>query len=766
MNIHNHMDHNSHHKIVNKHSTSVYKYKSTSSHFFKNLFLTILAFIFICISYLIFILATIQLPDFTNFENRNVSNSTKIYDRTGKVVLYNVHDNIKRTGVDFDQISKHMKDATISIEDSHFYEHHGIRVQSIIRATLVNIFSGSYTQGASTITQQVVKNALLTREKTINRKVKEWVMAIKLDAQLPKDSILNIYLNESPYGGSIYGVEEASQSYFGKKAADLDIAESAYLAAIPQAPTYYSPFGPHMDKLEERKNVVLRRMYELNHINDAEYDAAKKEKVVFRTRDDSNGRALHFVFYIREYLENKYGKDAVENGGLKVITTLDNNLQTAAEDIVKRGAIANQVKFKANNAALIAIDPKTGQVLSMIGSRDYFDSTVDGNYNIAVDGLRQPGSTFKPFVYYLAFAKGLTPDTVLFDLPTEFSSNCNPDSTPKSGYTDKDCYNPVDYDGLWRGPISLRNALGQSLNIPAVKLQYIVGIYDTVNLVRSLGISTIVNSGDYGLSLALGGGMVHLIDITNAYGTFANNGVYNSSTGILEVRDNDNNLLEKYNPTPKKLLDENYVNMVNSVLSDNVAKTPAYGFNNKMNFGNRPVAAKTGTTNDYRDVWTIGYTPSLVVGMWAGNNNNTPIDKKVAGLVVTPIWREFMDAALKDKPIEYFNNYITNPNGEPYTKGIYCNSNLGTHSILYDLGKGNTDQAPLWQYPISVWAASSSCPSLVNTPYTNSLLPNNNNLPNNNYYNNLQYSSTSTNININYLNNNTNQTNIPTTTIH
>ena len=333
------------------------------TYFLKNIILTIVAFVLIFISTIIISIATIKLPDFSGFENRNVANSTKIYDRTGKVVLYNVHDNIKRTSVSFDNISNHMKHATISIEDSHFYEHYGIRITSIIRATLVNIMRGKYSQGASTITQQVVKNALLTREKTISRKIKEWLMAIKLDSQVSKDDILNIYLNESPYGGSIYGIEEASQSYFGKSSKDLGIAESAYLASIPQAPTYYSPFGAHIDDLEKRKNIVLRRMFELNFINDNEYQKAKNEKVIFKSSSDNNGKALHFVAYVRLYLEEKYGKDMIEKGGLKVITTLDWDLQKSAEEIVKRGALANEIKFKASNAALVAIDPKTGQVI-------------------------------------------------------------------------------------------------------------------------------------------------------------------------------------------------------------------------------------------------------------------------------------------------------------------------------------------------------------------------------------------------------------------
>ncbi len=321
-------------------------------------------------------IATLQLPDFNNFENRSIANSTKIYDRTGKIVLYNV----RRTEVPISEISPYIQQATISIEDAHFYEHNGFRPTSFVRAVLANILSGGYSQGGSTIDQQVVKNALLTREKTITRKLKEIVLSLKLDREVPKDTILQIYLNESPYGGTLYGVEEASLSFFNKHAKDITLSEAAYLAALPQSPTYYSPYGKHVDALEKRKNLVLQRMFELGYITEAERNKAQGEVATFERDLTNTGKALHFVMYIREYLEQQYGDDAIQNGGLKVITTIDYDLQKKLEEIVKQGALENAKKFKATNAAAVAIDPRTGQILAMVGSRDFFDTQIPGQY--------------------------------------------------------------------------------------------------------------------------------------------------------------------------------------------------------------------------------------------------------------------------------------------------------------------------------------------------------------------------------------------------
>lgn len=688
--------------------------------FFKELLLITISLGVVFFALLIVWISTIQLPDFNNFENRYVANSTKIYDRTGKIVLYNIHDNIKRTEIPLSEMNPYIQQATISIEDAHFYEHFGFRPTSFIRAILANLVSGGYSQGGSTLDQQVVKNALLTREKTVTRKLKEIILSIKLDREVPKDTILQIYLNESPYGGTIYGVEEASLSYFGKHAKDVTLTEAAYLAALPQSPTYYSPYGKHTDALEKRKNLVLERMFELGYINSEQKNKAQKETVLFDKDLSNSGKALHFVMYIKEYLAQKYGDDVVQNGGLKVITTIDYTMQKKLEDIVRDGALENEKKFKAKNAALVASDPKTGQILAMVGSRDFFDTEIPGQFNITT-ASRQPGSSIKPIVYAAAFSLGYTPETVLFDVPTQFSTLCDAYGKPlKAGTDESVCYMPEDYDGLFRGPISLRNALAQSLNIPAVKLLYLTGLKNAVTLAQAMGLSTINDPSRYGLSMVLGGGEVTLLELTNAYGVFANNGIYHKPQGILEVRDSDNTLLEKFSSEEKEVLSESVTSLISSVLSDQVAKIPAYGVNSPLSFGDRPVASKTGTTNDYRDVWVIGYTPSVVVGMWGGNNDNTPIDKKVAGLVLAPIWHKAMAVAIGTSSVEYFPDPLPNTSSKPILRGSYCSQN-GIHTILASVIKDNPDggypnnpgsdsQYDLWETGIQNWLSKNPLP--------------------------------------------------------
>ncbi len=691
----------------------VIRKKRTKARILKELFLVLVSLGVVGTALLVVWLSSIQLPDFNNFENRNIANSTKIYDRTGKVVLYNIHDNVRRTAISINDISPYIKQATISIEDAHFYEHFGFRPTSFMRAMLANAVSRGYSQGGSTIDQQVIKNALLTREKTISRKIKEIILSIKLDRELPKDTILQIYLNESPYGGTIYGVEEASLTYFGKHAKDVTLTEAAYLAALPQAPTYYSPYGKNRDALEKRKNLVLQRMYELGAITKDQKDIAQKEFITFEKDVSNSGKAMHFVMYIREYLEEKYGVDMVQNGGLKVITTIDYNLQKQFEDIVKEGAFENAKKFKAENSALVAIDPKTGQILGMVGSRDFFDKDIPGQFNIAT-AARQPGSSFKPIVYAAAFKLGYTPETVLFDVPTQFSTLCDAEGTPiRSSIDSSVCYMPENYDGLFRGPVTLREALAQSLNIPAVKLLYLTGLDNAISLARDMGLSTINDPDRYGLSLVLGGGEVTLLEITNAYGVFANNGIYHKQQGILEIRDRDDSILQKFTLSEKEVLPESVTTLISSVLTDNVARTPSYGAASALYFKDRPVAVKTGTTNDYKDVWVIGYTPSVVIGMWAGNNNNTPIDKRTAGFVLAPVWRKAMLAATDGTQVEYFPDPLPNTSSKPILRGIYCGNN-GIHTILASVIKNNPDgdypsypandsQYYLWENAIQKW---------------------------------------------------------------
>jgi 1A family penicillin-binding protein len=657
---------------------------------------------------------TIALPDVRNFENRRVAESTKIFDRTGDVVLYDVHGNVRRTVVDFEDISQYLKDATVAIEDQAFYEHNGIQISAIARAVWTNLTAGDLFsgQGGSTITQQVIKNAILTSEKTVSRKVKEWVLAIRLEKVLTKDEILGVYLNEVPYGGTVYGAEEAARRFFGKSAKDVTIAEAAYLAALPQAPTYYSPYGNHRDALDVRKNLVLDRMAANGFITKDERDAAKIEAVEFQKQDEYGIKAPHFVMYVKEILEAEYGREAVEQGGLKVITSIDWELQDKAEQIVERRALENEAAYRAENAAMVSIDPQTGQILVMVGSRNFFDESIDGEYNIAV-AERQPGSTMKPIAYAAAFAKGYRPETVLFDVPTEFSATC------ASG---GDCYSPQNYDEQFRGPMTLRDALAQSINVPAVKVAYLVGIEDIIDLARSMGLSTIdANASRYGLSLVLGGGEVRPLDMANAYATFAHDGQYAPTAPVLRIEDREGNVLydwEKDHEDAAEVLDPNVAALISDVLSDNVARTPSYGPTSPLHFPGRTVAVKTGTTNDYRDTWIVGYTPEIVTLAWAGNNDNSPMEKKVAGFIVAPMWNEFMQIALAKFERDGFREPAPLPENSSNAIAGLWQEQPEIHEILHWVNRDNpTGPAPsnpardpqyqLWEDPLYDWLSDS-----------------------------------------------------------
>lgn len=623
----------------------------------KNIAFFILITLFVLAGIFFIWFATLKIPDITNFENRKIANSTKIYDKTGEVLLYDIHENIRRTVVDLDNIAPSAKDAIIAIEDHSFYDHKGVVVSSTLRAIFQTALSkigmrkgGSV--GGSTLTQQVIKNTLLTRDKVLSRKAKEWVLAYKIEQRFTKDEILEIYLNEAPYGGTLYGIEEASKHFFGVSASELTLAQSAYLAAIPNLPTYYSPYGPNKDKLDARQKIVLQQMKKYGFISNDEYKEAMVEEVTFLPQEDNFAKSLHFVQYIRAYLEEKYGVDLVQNGGLKVITTLDYELQERAEEIIKDHVEEVKDVYNASNAALMAIDAKTGQILSMVGSRDYSDTEdFDGNFNVTLSP-RQPGSSFKPIAYATAFEKGYLPETMVFDTETQFNARCDAsDTTSNSG-----CYSPRNYDNAFKGPISLRSALAESRNIPAVKVNYLAGINNVIQKAKDMGITSLTKPASfYGLGLVLGGGEVSLLEMTSAYSVFATDGIYHKPTGILEVTDMDGTVLEKFTPNEQRVLGANSARMINSILSDNVARTPLFGAQSFLYFGERPVAGKTGTTNDNKDAWLIGYTPDVVVGVWTGNNDNKPM-KKGSSISGKP-WRQYMDEVLKKYPSSRFDGY-------------------------------------------------------------------------------------------------------------
>jgi 1A family penicillin-binding protein len=618
--------------------------------------------------------STLEIPDLSTFDDRRVLQSTKIYDRTGEVMLYDLNQDVRRTIVPFEEMSRHIKNATVAIEDDQFYDHIGIDIKAIIRAAVTNFQQGDLLggQGGSTITQQVIKNSILDRDKKLSRKAKEAILSIKLERILEKDEILAIYLNESPYGGTIYGIEEASRSFFNKSASELSLPEASYLAALPQAPTYLSPYGNNRDALDKRQQLVLDRMRLNGFITIEEYEEAKVAEVEFQTQSVSGIRAPHFVMYIVEKLAERFGEQAMAEQGMKVITTLDWELQEEAEKIVAQKAETNTERFNASNAGLIAVEPQNGDLLVMVGSRDYFSEEIDGNFNVTLSE-RQPGSSIKPFVYASAFKRGYLPATVLFDVATQFSPQCE----AWSRSSESPCYAPNNYNNKFVGPVSMRNALAQSLNIPAVKTLYLAGLQDTLKFVADMGLTTLNDPDRYGLTLVLGGGEVRLIDMTYGYGVFANGGVRAEPRVILKIEDGQGNIIEEPEVKTNRVLDENIAYMISDVLSDNVARTPLWGVNSLINFSNRDVAAKSGSTNNLRDAWIMGYTPNLAVGAWVGNNDNAAMGGGLSGLITTPMWREFMDFALaKTEPQTFPQPQISTPGLKPIIRGEYIDTTL------------------------------------------------------------------------------------------
>jgi len=592
-----------------------------------------------------------DLPDPNKLLERAPIESTKIFDRTGEHLLYEIHGEEKRTLIEIDTLPSYVKNATVAIEDDNFYNHHGVDFFGILRAAIKDIKSGKLSQGGSTITQQLVKNAILTKEKKFSRKIKELILSIEIERKFTKNEILQMYLNEISYGSNIYGIEAASESFFNKKAENLTISEAAALAALPQATTYYSPYGTHTDSLENRRILVLKKMKNFGYISENEYNQAKENKPKF-TNPGQGIYAPHFVMYIKQYLAEKFGEKEIEQGGMRVYTTLDWDKQQIAEKAIKEGADKNEKKFGAKNAALAAIDPKTGQILAMVGSRNYFDLKNDGNVNVTIRP-RQPGSSFKPFAYVEAFIKGYTPETILFDVPTNFNG-----------------YAPNNFDRKYIGPITMRSALQMSKNVAAVKTLYLAGEKETVNLAKNIGITTLNNPDRYGLSLVLGGGEVKLLDMVSAYSVFANNGIKNPIVSILKIEDNKGNIIEEYKENPIKVIDVQSACLINDVLSDNNARIPVFGAHSKLYIPGRPAAAKTGTTNDSRDAWTIGYTPSLAAGVWAGNNDNSPMKHAGGSSAAAPIWNDFMTNALKGTPVEQFTKPSPINTDKPILNGI------------------------------------------------------------------------------------------------
>ena len=582
-----------------------------------------------------------DLPTPGKIKNYQAAASTQLFDRNGKPI-YALHGDIQRNLLDSKDIPLTVKQATVAIEDKSFYRNHGIEFKAILRAIYGKI-TGVNKGGGSTITQQFVKNALLDPKQTYTRKIKELILSIEIEIMYNKDEILTMYINEIPYGSNAYGIEAASKIYFNKHANELTLAEAATLAALPQRPTYLSPYGTHPDARLARVNLVLDSMVQMKYINTDEAAKAKEEaKNIKFSKPQEYIVAPHFVQYVKEKLVAQYGEQMVNEGGLKVTTTLDLDKQIIAEKAVKDAAEGRFNNINASNGALVSIDPKNGQVLAMVGSADYFNNEIQGQVNVA-DSLRQPGSSFKPIVYATAFKNKYNPATTLWDVTTDFGG----------GYT------PKNYDGSTHGPVSMREALAGSLNIPAVKTLALAGVDNSLKTAHEMGITSLNESSDkYGLSLVLGSGEVQLDDLTTAYGVFANNGDLAPTTPILKVVDAKGKTLGEFkeNEGKKNVLDPQIAYEISSILSDNDARSSTFGSNSALNFNDRPVAVKTGTTSLYKDAWTVGYTPSVVTGVWVGNNDGTPMTAGAAGaMAAAPIWRQYMQGVLGDSAAEDFN---------------------------------------------------------------------------------------------------------------
>ncbi len=614
-------------------------------------------------------------PSIDTLSHFPLHQSTRFFDRTGTTELYRLYDEENRIVISHNEIPDMIRFATIASEDAHFYSHQGIDIIAILRALIIDIKSGEIKQGGSTITQQLARSLYLTKERTLQRKIREMFLAIKIDNHLSKDAILDLYLNTVPYGSNAYGIETASETFFHKKALDLTLAESALLASLPNAPTFFSPYDIHTKALKKRQEEILMRMYELSYITKKDLkDALANDTLSHIQPLKRSIIAPHFIIYTIAELEKTYSQKSLRTEGLSIYTTIDMDLQKAGELAIQNGVERNKMRG-ANNAGLIALQATNGEILTMVGSKNYFDTSIDGNVNITTS-QRQPGSAFKPFAYATAFEKGFQPESVIIDRPINFG----PDGSGRP-------YIPRNYDGKFHGVLTMRQALAMSLNVPAVQTLALAGVSDTIDLATRLGITTLTDKKRYGLALVLGGAEVKPIDMASAFSVFSQNGIKYTPKPILKIIDrNDKEHIQENNTTDgSRVLDEDIAEKINSILSDNTARTPIFGSHSPLAFPEGiTVAAKTGTTQNFRDAWTVGYTPSIAVAVWAGNNDNRPMQNGADGIfVAAPIWRDFMNTALFHFPHTGFTAY-TKVN-TPLPKNIFSQK---TNVIYFDKKTG------------------------------------------------------------------------------
>jgi len=587
-----------------------------------------------CLLFAVYLFWELPLP--TKLTSWQYPVSTKILDRNGQL-LYEIYTDQNRTPIKFEDLPDYVKWASISSEDKDFYQHHGFSYRGIARAGF-NIVFRQKLQGGSTITQQLVKNALLTQERTLRRKIREFVLTFAVEIIYSKDKILEMYFNHAPYGGTAWGIESASKLYFDKSAKDLTLAEAALLAGLPASPTRYSPFGARPETAKERQKFVLGRMVEDGHISQEEADQAEKEELNFSPQK-SNIQAPHFVMFIKDQLVEEYGERMVEQGGLRVTTTLDLEIQNFAETAIA-SEVAKLKNYRVSNGAGLVTKPNTGEILAMVGSKDYFDTEGQGNFNVTT-ALRQPGSAIKPLNYALGImTHKITPATVINDVPTCFA------------VPGQKLYCPVNYDGQFHGPVQARFALGSSYNLPAVKVLALNGVKEFVSFANKMGLATLEDPSRYGLSLTLGGGEVRMVDMTVAFGTLANLGVKQPLVSISKVEDYQGKVYKEWRPVEgERIIPMEVAYLVSHILLDNNARSAAFGSSSYLVVRGHPeVSVKTGTTNDKRDNWTIGYNPEFLVATWVGNNDNSPMSAVASGVTgASPIWNEIITFVLKDE---------------------------------------------------------------------------------------------------------------------
>ena len=634
------------------------------------------------IVFVVFIFFAKDLPRPEKFTEKQFIQSTKIYDRTGEVLLYEIYGEEKRTIVPLETIPKYLQEAVIATEDADFYHHFGVDFRGIIRSVLINFRIMEPVYGGSTIPQQLIRSTFFSNEKTIKRKTREIILSLELDRRYSKEEILEWYLNQIPFGSNCYGAEAASQTFFGKPVSEISIAESAALAALVQAPSYLSPYGPNKAELLVRKDYVLDRMVKEQYLTTEKAEEAKREEIEFIEKPIQI-KAPYFTLWVKQNLIDEYGEDFLRREGLKVHTTLDWELQEKAERIVAEGVEQNKI-YNAYNAGLVAINPDTGEILAMtVGTGDYYspsfpedctagvDCLFDPKFNVVVGTKnnpgRQPGSSFKPFVYVTAFTEGYTATTTVLDEETNF------------GIWGDEEYIPQNYTGRFYGLVTLRKALAQSLNVSSIKVLYLAGLEEkiesleindfsglenvfvnglekSIETAKDLGITTLNNPlSSYGPALVLGGGEVKLLEMASAYGVFATEGLRVKTLGILKIEDQKGNIIKENKNNPLRVLGREPTRLINDILSDNESRAPMFGLNSALYFQDYEVAAKTGTTQDSKDAWVVGYSPSVVVGVWVGNNNNESMAKQPAVVIAGPIFHRFMEEVLIKYPKESFN---------------------------------------------------------------------------------------------------------------